>query len=120
LLLINYCKEGKAHSDFEVQEEVQGWVSLITVNPEVNFSLDVSTENIFYSFKLAVANDQIPIDNIKFLSDGVDMKVNEFGAFQYIPKEFGIVDHLIVDHLIVDLVRQQSKKRVTKRQIALP
>jgi len=117
MLLINYCKTGIAYADFEIFTEVERWISVnkrwSLNSPETDVRLDVSAQNIVYAFKLAIINDQITKDQIKIFCNGVDMEVDEFGAFHVIPKEFDLICGLLRD-----VVSGGCKKRISKDMLS--
>lgn len=86
MLVVQYSKEGKAISDFEVESFV---MSLKPVIEEiVEYEIDVSSEIVILCLRLFVKRGIINHKNVCFHFEGTDIYIDKFGNLSEWPKDF--------------------------------
>ena len=78
---IEYHEDGKAVSDFELDNEY--W-NLISSNSDFSYS----TENIFHRIRLGVLKDEINPENYVLVFKGMNFRMNKFGQINDWPIDF--------------------------------
>ena len=108
MIILNYCKEGIALSDFDMEQTYQ---QIKEAGGEYNFS----TSPIFFRFKQAVAEEEIEIDDIEFRLNGVSVQMNQYGAIPNWPKGFlqGLVD---IAQRTLEAQMRRHKERLDKKE----
>ena len=86
MITMEYCMEGEAISDFEVE----AWVdAVIDQERKAHFKHYKVTNSIpFSAIRLAIVQGRIPCENVTFFFDGKEIRPNKYGAVQDWPKGF--------------------------------
>lgn len=94
MITIEYCEDGEAFSDFDLElfiEELQETETL---------ELQVSTSNVIKAVTLAIVQDKLVHSDIQFMFNEQLISVNEFGVIQDWPDGFADIEAKMCEELI--------------------
>jgi hypothetical protein len=106
MIIIDYCKHGKAVSDFDSSD----WICEVKKTKH-NRTFQVSTSLPVDLVRLAIVSDEINCKDVTFLYCGDYFQANEYGAIENWPT--GFCDGQIA--VIEDILRRAiEKKKIVK------
>lgn len=106
MITINYCKNGIPMSDFEARQYVSNIIKEFH-EFKTTFNIETSSENVVNSFRLAIVEDKISINEIIFKYENNVLQLTEYGTFETFPKGFIDINTSIARYI----VKAQSIKR---------
>lgn len=123
-VIVKYSKDGRAVSDFIVDNDINVLINLIQtikkIHPSENISSNftsayfhVSTDNIITAIREAIALDRIDCNDIGIEFDGNIYKINEFGSTPCWPdglEDIGVTRSINILEAAVQKTKRQGAK----------
>ena len=88
MIIINYCKDGKAYSDFAILSDKFKEELIYLANKSREILLDISTENFILALRLLIVEDKIKPEQVIFKFKNDIFSIDEYGIFVNWPRGF--------------------------------
>jgi hypothetical protein len=110
MIYLDYCKEGKPIPDFYVEEFIKE-IIIWTINRKDDLIVKVSTCNIVDMVRTYIAEEKININDLKFLFEGKEVYVDEYGCTPGSLKGYcDIFGDIAMRRILAGIARRKSKK----------
>lgn len=100
MMKFEYCKEGKAISDFDINDFLKYVTDCLNNHRITDMTFKISTSPPFEAIRLAIVEGKIDFNKIQFLFNGRIITINKYGAITDWPDGFCDLSCIMAENIL--------------------
>lgn len=111
MLKFEYCKEGKAISDFDISDFIKYVMDCLNDPIIKDMTFKISTTPPFEAIRLAIVEGKIDFNKIQFLFQGKIITINKYGAIMDWPNGFCDISGITSEKILRGAMNMRNFER---------